>query len=821
MPIERKLAAIMFTDIAGYTALSAKDSTKASELLKTQRKLLKPIVEKHGGSWMKEMGDGLLLTFDSATSAVECSIAIQEATKGIDGLNLRIGIHEGEVIKQDGDVIGDDVNVASRIEPFSAEGGVAISQKVQQAISSNTTFTTQYIGQPKLKGVAQKVEVYCIISHGLPKTDISKVSAKLEKESKFNIFALTGGVLATLGIIFWVAVGILGISFGDDMEIPSVGILMMENLGKEDEEFWSRGMTADLITKVTGAGLIRVASLSDILKIDNDLSLEKKADNLGVKYILSHQFLLKKEGFDLWYTLEDTKSGIALFSKKTSEPMDMATQMVGNLANDIITSLKVETKLNIMEAPTNNVEAYEYYLRGKNKYTFRQNTDHKEIAVELINKAIDLDEDMLLAQIFLGKIYATEGRKKEALKIYNRVFDQAKNSGNKVASMQSLYRLGRFNESLNIAREINDKHFIGWNLNSLGYKALFVDSTNAHDIFKESFSIFKELGDKKGMGVVLQNIGTDYGMQDKSEDALKYYLRALKLFEEAKLLTNVRDVMHKISGTYFRMENIPISIEYINRARKLAVEIGDDIPNIMIFLDQAFSLVRFGYCDDAIDYGEEFKDHMDNVIKKLEDLEEFNQWIHLYNAYNIISWAYDCTGEYGKVINIINLMEEEENFSNDLDGWGWNQVYLLKGAAYYNLKKYSKSLDYFQKVVIDINTDSFNDFMKYEHILFKYNKLVYVYMLEKILNKNFNIQEASTKIKEIEALLSSDPHHKTEGLDFDRDFMIYKLLGDKYYLEKVYNDIMKKAKSLENKIQDRFLNYPIPKAIVEEWEKVK
>jgi len=257
--IERKLAAIMFTDIAGYTALSAKDSTKSSELLTTQRDTLKPIVEKHGGSWMKEIGDGLLLTFDSATSAVECSIAIQEATKDIEDLNLRIGIHEGEVIKQDGDVIGDDVNVASRIEPFSAVGGVAISHKIEQAISSNQEFETKYIGKPKLKGVSQKVEVYCITSHGLPQTDVSKVSAKLEEESKFNIFALTGGILTAIGIAFWIAVGVFDVSFGGKMEVPSVGILMMENLGKEDEEFWSSGMTADLITKVKGAGLIRVA----------------------------------------------------------------------------------------------------------------------------------------------------------------------------------------------------------------------------------------------------------------------------------------------------------------------------------------------------------------------------------------------------------------------------------------------------------------------------------------------------------------------------------------------------------------------------------
>ena len=85
--IERKLAAIMFTDIAGYTALSAKNSTKASELLITQRNTLKPIVEKHGGSWMKEIGDGLLFSFDSSLDAVRCSIDIQESLKGFDDFN--------------------------------------------------------------------------------------------------------------------------------------------------------------------------------------------------------------------------------------------------------------------------------------------------------------------------------------------------------------------------------------------------------------------------------------------------------------------------------------------------------------------------------------------------------------------------------------------------------------------------------------------------------------------------------------------------------------------------------------------------------------
>ena len=108
---------------------------------------------------MKEIGDGLLLTFDSATSAVECSIAIQEATKDIEDLNLRIGIHEGEITLKDGDALGDDVNVASRIEAFAPSGGIAISSKVQQNISSLPEYKTKYLGQPELKGVNQEVKI--------------------------------------------------------------------------------------------------------------------------------------------------------------------------------------------------------------------------------------------------------------------------------------------------------------------------------------------------------------------------------------------------------------------------------------------------------------------------------------------------------------------------------------------------------------------------------------------------------------------------------------------------------------------------------------
>ena len=109
---ERKLAAIMFTDIADFTALSAKDETTALELLDKQKLILNPIIEEFKGTLHKEIGDGRLFTFPTVTDAVNCSIKIQESTKDIENLNLRIGIHEGEITLKDGDVLGDDVNVA-------------------------------------------------------------------------------------------------------------------------------------------------------------------------------------------------------------------------------------------------------------------------------------------------------------------------------------------------------------------------------------------------------------------------------------------------------------------------------------------------------------------------------------------------------------------------------------------------------------------------------------------------------------------------------------------------------------------------------------
>ena len=172
---KKKLKAIVFTDIADFTSLSAKDEQKAVELIQKQNDIIKPIVDRYNGEWLKEMGDGLLLSFDSSLEAVRCSIEIQETLKKIDELDIRIGIHQGDIFILDGDVFGDDVNIASRVEGFAPIGGISLSDKVHKDILGVSDIKTSFIGHRKLIGVQQETKIRCITSHNLPQFNLSKL----------------------------------------------------------------------------------------------------------------------------------------------------------------------------------------------------------------------------------------------------------------------------------------------------------------------------------------------------------------------------------------------------------------------------------------------------------------------------------------------------------------------------------------------------------------------------------------------------------------------------------------------------------------------
>ena len=410
--IERKLAAIMFTDIAGYTALSAKDENKALGLLDKQTDVLIPIIERFNGTLHKKVGDGLLHTFPTVTEAIKCAISIQKEIQKIENLNLRIGIHEGEVTLKDGDVLGDDVNVASRIEEFSPIGGISISGKVQQDISSLPEYQTEFIDSPNLKGVGQEVKIYGIVSHNLPKPDKTTTHAKLEKEEvkpRFNIFALTGAVLTIIGVVFWVSVSVVGVSFGGKQEAPSIGIMMMENRGSSDDTFWVRGITEDLIIKVASSGNIRIPSIKEIGSVDISESWEKIANQLNVKYILTSSLYKDKGKFKLSSQLINTDTGVTEYANNWTESNDKASTIVGTLAEQMLKIISPKVKFKKDENIVNS-ESYTLYMKAKSyagEDTKYNNTTPEELdlAQGFLENSIALDSSNVDAQIQLARIH--------------------------------------------------------------------------------------------------------------------------------------------------------------------------------------------------------------------------------------------------------------------------------------------------------------------------------------------------------------------------------------------------------------------------------
>ncbi len=163
-----KLAAIMFTDIVGYTILMGENESKALKLLEKNRTLLKSMIEQFRGEWLKEMGDGTLSCFASAVDAVNCALGIQQTLKEDPELTLRIGIHIEDVVFESGDAFGDGVNVASRIEPLAEPGGICVSGRVYSYIQKIPDIQAIFLGEKALKHVKRPVKIYALKRKDLP-----------------------------------------------------------------------------------------------------------------------------------------------------------------------------------------------------------------------------------------------------------------------------------------------------------------------------------------------------------------------------------------------------------------------------------------------------------------------------------------------------------------------------------------------------------------------------------------------------------------------------------------------------------------------------
>lgn len=187
----RRLAAIMFTDIVGYTALMGNDESKAFYLLKRNREIQKPIVEEFGGTWIKELGDGVMMSFNTVSDAVYAAIKIQENCNQAKEFQLRIGIHFGEVVFESEDVFGDVVNIASRLQTLAPASAIWISEAVHHNIANKQGIVSRYIKQETLKNVREPVNIYEVFdeaSGGVSTATVKKASVAILPDFEYDIY---------------------------------------------------------------------------------------------------------------------------------------------------------------------------------------------------------------------------------------------------------------------------------------------------------------------------------------------------------------------------------------------------------------------------------------------------------------------------------------------------------------------------------------------------------------------------------------------------------------------------------------------------------
>ena len=771
--VERKLAAIMFTDIAGYTEQMSKDQDVAFVLLEEKQSKFKPLIKEHNGTLIKEMGDGTLSQYPTAVDASKCSVELQKLIKDNDKLNVRVGIHLGDTLFKDGDVFGDGVNIASRLESMSPAGGILVSKNVYDELLSRQGFEGVSLGMQSLKGVGRLVEVYA-----LKDTHLTVPNPDDYTDTKVEVHS--------------------------DDEVPSIAIIPFDNKGADEDVFYAYGISADLISDCSGAGLIRVASLKDVEKLDySNMETSDLSEKLLTRYIAQGTLWKMGEMFQLSVELYDTKDKKVVWSDRWQEKWDNLPNIKTSLSDGLLKALDTKSKVE-QKVDTTNPEAYEFYLKAKHKYEKRQNTDDTEIARGLLQKAIDLDDNLIVAKDLLGNTYQHMGNYDEAMEIYISALKQAEDLGDKSGIGNMLNSIGvikgieneldsaldYFTRSLAIREELGDKSGMGTSLMNIGLVyANKGDYNKALDYYGRSLVICEELGDKSGMGYNLVNIGDVHFRKGDYEKALDYYNRALSIAEELGNKLGMGTSLNNIGLVHHNKGDLDTALDYYNRSLAICEELGDK-------RGMANRLVNIGTIYENKDSYEKALDHFKRSLAIQEELG--NKHGMGYSLMGIGNVHAD-KGDYDKALDYYERsLAIQEELGNK-----HNMVYSLNsiGGAHYYKGEYNKAIEYLEKSLaikkaIGVGADD---------LIWV---TTYLYLTYKQLGKDYDVNEIHSLIKE------------TENIKFELNFRLYQLLEESSYLETAYNQVQEKASAMEKELAEKYLSYPIPKQIVESWEKV-
>jgi TolB-like protein/tetratricopeptide (TPR) repeat protein len=416
--VERRLAAILAADVAGYSRLMSVDEEGTLATLKAcRRELIDPKIAEHHGRIVKTTGDGALVEFASAVDAVRCAMEIQQAMVGRNAtfpeerrIEFRIGINVGDIIIDDGDIYGDGVNIAARLETLASPGAICLSDNAYQHIKGKLALDASDMGEQHLKNIAEPLRIY---------------SVRLDSALARPVLALP--------------------------EKPSIAVLPFPNMsGDPEQEYFADGIVEDMITALSRfRSFFVIARNSSFTYKGRNVDVRQVGRELGVRYILEGS--VRKGGNRLRITAQliEAATGNHLWADKfdgaIEDIFDLQDKITEGVVGAIAPKLEQAEIDRTKFKPTGSLDAYDYYLRALSSF-HKTTSESISDALKLLYQAMEIDPEFAEAYALAAACYTRRrsntwivDRSKEVFET-ERLVRRAVNLGKNDA--MTLYRAG-------------------------------------------------------------------------------------------------------------------------------------------------------------------------------------------------------------------------------------------------------------------------------------------------------------------------------------------------------------------------------------------
>jgi len=416
---ERRLSVVMFTDMVGYSALTQRDESLALRLLEEHRRLLRPLFPQYGGKEIKTIGDAFLVEFSSALDACKCAIEIQkrladrnQSVNAQGRIWIRIGLHVGDIVFKEGDVYGDGVNIASRIEPLAEPGGICISEDVARQVQNKIECQLISLGKGELKNIDLPVTIYRFVLPWLKQefSTVQRLRFLISRKRTQRIVSVVILAMVIVGIFFWRT------AEQSTASLPkkNVAVLPLINISANPEqEYFADGMTEELISNLAKIRDLSVIARTSVAKYKGvKLDVSQIGHELNAGTILEGSVQTVDNHARIIVNLIDANNQQHLWTQEYNRELKDLFAVQSDIAMSVAGALRVELltgeKELLAKKGTNNNVAHDLYLQGLSHLN-KRTSDEIIRAIGFFAESVKQDSTFALAFAGLAECYTLAG----------------------------------------------------------------------------------------------------------------------------------------------------------------------------------------------------------------------------------------------------------------------------------------------------------------------------------------------------------------------------------------------------------------------------